>query len=174
MTRKEKNQTISDLKEKFSQYDNFYITNYMGMGVEEINELRMACHGEGIEYMVAKNTLVKKALEEREGVPEEVLASLEGPTSIFFSDVANAPAKVIKDFRKGGGELPILKVACLMTDAFVGDDKVDTLSKLKTKTELIGEVIGLLQSPMSNVIGALQSGGDTIGGIVKTLQEREQ
>ena len=173
MTRKEKNQTISDLKEKFSQYDNCYITNYMGMDVEEINQLRMACHGEGIEYMVAKNTLVKKALEEREGVPEEVLASLEGPTSIFFSDIANAPANVIKNFRKDG-ELPLLKVACLMTDAFVGDDKIDTLSKLKTKTELIGEVIGLLQSPMSNVIGALQSGGDTIGGIVKTLQEREQ
>ena len=127
-----------------------------------------------IDERMEKLKLMEKALEERESVPEEVLASLEGPTSIFFSDVANAPAKVIKGFRKGGGELPILKVACLMTDAFVGDDKVDTLSKLKTKTELIGEVIGLLQSPMANVIGALQSGGDTIGGIVKTLQEREQ
>ena len=173
MTRKEKKQSISLLKDKFAQYDNFYITDYMGLDVETINKLRMTCDGEGIEYLVAKNTLIKKALEDREGVPEEVIASLEGPSSIFFSDIANAPAKIIKDFRKGGGEKPALKVACLMTDAFVGDNQIDALAKLKTKAELLGEVIGLLQSPMSNVLGALKSGGDTIGGIVKTLQERE-
>ena len=172
MTREEKQQEITQLKEKFQKFDNFYITNYQGLNVEQINDLRMTCHEKGIEYVVAKNTLIKKALEDREGVPEDVINSLEGPTSIFFSDIANAPAKVIKDFR-GDAELPSLKVACLMTDAFVGDDQIKTLSKLKTKAELIGEVVGLLQSPMSNVMGALSSGKHTIGGIVKTLQEKE-
>jgi len=172
MTREDKQQVITQLKEKFQKFDNFYITNYQGLNVEQVNDLRMLCHEKGIEYVVAKNTLIKKALEEREGVSEDVINCLQGPTSIFFSDIANAPAKVIKDFR-GETDIPSLKVACLMTDVFVGDDQIKILSKLKTKTELIGEVIGLLQSPISNVMGALSSGKHTISGIVKTLQEKE-
>mgnify|MGYP001312543576 CR=1 FL=1 len=176
MTRKEKNQTISDLKEKFSQYDNFYITNYMGMDVEEINQLRMACHGEGIEYMVAKNTLVKKALEEREGVPEEVLASLEGPTSIFFSDIANAPAKVIKNFLekskldKDSYKKIILKGGHIEESMYLGHEQLDVLVALKSKEELIGDVIMLLQSPMKNLLSSLGSAKQNISSLLTALE----
>ena len=172
MNKAEKTQEIEDLKDKFSKASNFYIANTEGLTVLEVNQLRRLCFENDIEMRVAKNTLVYKALEviNRQ---EELETALKGQTSLLFSNVANAPAKIIKKFRKDK-EIPILKAAYIDTSIYVGDDQIDTLANLKSKNELIGEVIGLLQSPMKNVLGALLSGKTKLAGIVKTLSEREE
>ena len=171
MNREEKQQVIEDLKKKFTDRLHFYMADTSELSVEEINALRGMCHEKGVEMKVAKNTLITKALqslEKYDGLEE----SLKGPTALFFSDVSNTPAKIIKDFRKKH-ERPILKAASIDSDIYVGDDKIEVLAKLKSKEELIGDVILLLQSPMKNVLGALQSGGNKLSGILKTLSEKE-
>ncbi len=171
MTKEEKQATLDDLKVVFSQSGNFYITDTSGLTVADTNKLRRLCFKAGIKMRVAKNTLIRKALETNGVQDAEIVAALNGPTALMFSEVSNAPAKVIKEFRKSS-EKPVLKAAWIETAIFVGDKQVDSLASLKSKNELIGEIIGLLQSPAKNVIGALQSGGNKLAGILKTLETR--
>jgi large subunit ribosomal protein L10 len=175
MTRKNKILVIDELYEKISSIDAFYIADSSQLNVEEVNKLRRTCFESNVEFRVAKNTLIKKALERNDSVNySDLFDSLKGPTTIIFSEVANLPAKIIKDYRKNNGntQRPILKAACVEGAVFVGNDQLDMLATLKSKNELIGEVIGLLQSPAKNVIGALQSSGQKLAGILKTLSER--
>lgn len=176
MTRDEKLGLITDLTEKFGRYDYFYVTDSSSLPVSEINAFRRFCFEKGVEVQVIKNKLIKKALERVEGkaYSETLLNNLKGPSTVIFSENSNLPARVIKEFRKGKPHgRPILKVAYIDSDVFVGDDTVDVLMTLKSKTELLGELIGLLQSPAKNVISALQSGGNKLAGILKTLSEKE-
>lgn len=173
MTKAEKTAMIGELKEKFENSSFFYVTDSSTLTVEQVNKLRGMFFEAGVEMRVVKNTLVKKALED---APEEkgyakVFDALKGPTAILFSDVAKAPANVLKEFRKDA-EKPVLKAAYIDTDVFVGDDQIEALTKLKSKEDLVAEVIGLLQSPIKNVLGSLQSGGQTISGLLKALEER--
>jgi len=172
MTREEKVQEIEALKAKFEEYDNFYVVDAQGLTVEQVNKLRMICHEKGVEYRVAKNSLIKKALEQIEGTNEDINKALAGPTAVFFSEVANMPGKILEDFRKGS-DLPILKAASISSDIYEGDDQIAVLSKLKSRDELVAEVVALLQSPIKNVISGLQgSAGQKIAGLVKALEER--
>ena len=176
MTREEKAVVIDDLVQRFSDNSHFYITDASGMTVAETNALRRLCFEKGIEYKVFKNTLIQKALERMDAdyTPFDD-AVLRGFSGVMFSaENANAPAKLIKEFRKkSGGESPMLKGASIDTDLFIGEENLDTLSKLKSKAELIGEIIGLLQSPAKNVISGLQGAGGKLAGILKTLSERD-
>ncbi|MFY0591357.1 50S ribosomal protein L10 [Roseivirga sp.] len=176
MNRAEKAILIEELVEKFSQNDNFYITDASGMTVAETNMLRGLCFENGIEYKVVKNTMVQKALAQLDTdyVPFDE-SVLRGFTGVMFSgENANSPAKLIKEFRKKSGmESPLFKGASIDTDLFIGEENLDMLSKLKSKAELIGEVITILQSPAKNVISGLQGSGNKLSGILKTLSERE-
>lgn len=174
MTKTQKNDAIELLKGKFSQYDNFYLTDSSSLTVEQVNALRKVCFEKKVEMTVAKNTLVKKALEAiNNDKYAGVYDSLKGQTAIMFSENAKEPAVIISDFRKAkNSERPVLKAAFIDTDVFVGDNQLDALRSLKSKHELIGEIIGLLQSPAKNVISGLQSGGNKLAGILKTLEER--
>lgn len=177
MTREEKGQIIEELSAKFEENSNFYITDASGLTVEQINAFRQLCFNAGVEYGVYKNTLIQKALDKLDADYAEFTESvLKGFSGIIFSkEVANSPAKVIKDFRKSdGGEKPMLKGASIDHDLFIGEEHLKMLAELKSKNELIGEIISLLQSPAKNVVSALQSGGGTLAGLVKTLSEREQ
>lgn len=174
MTKSEKAIVIEELKQKFSESPYFYFADSSTLTVEQISKLRRTCFEKGIEVKVIKNTLAQKALEsvgDKAEVFEGLYGALKGPTTVFFADTGNAPAKVIKEFRKEF-ERPILKAAYIDSDIFLGDEQLDVLASLKSKNELIGDVIGLLQSPAKNVISALKSSGGTIAGILKTLEER--
>lgn len=176
MTREEKSIIINDLVEKFSQNDNFYITDASGMSVAQTNDLRRMCFDKGIEYRVVKNTLIQKALEQMDTdykpFDESVLRGFSG--IMFSGENANLPAKAIKEFRKkSGSKSPVLKGASIYTDLFIGEETLDMLSTLKSKAELIGEVITLLQSPAKNVISGLKGSGGKLAGILQTLSERE-
>lgn len=174
MTRSEKTNAIEELKLKFQESNNFYIADSSTLTVEQINALRRTCFEKDIEVKVVKNTLAIKAMEQVEDKEFSALFdSLKGPSTIFFAEVANAPAKVMKEFRKDN-EKPVLKAAYIDSDVFVGDDQIDVLAALKSKEELVGEIIVLLQSPAKNVVSALKSGGSKLAGIVKTLQERPE
>ncbi len=177
MTKQEKTQVISDLAVKFTENSNFYFADASGLTVAEINNFRQRCFDKGVEYNVYKNTLIKKALEtldtDYSSFGDTVLKGFTG--IIFSKESGNLPAKLIKEFRKAqGGEKPIFKGASIDTDLFIGNDQLDLLTKLKTKFELIGDVIMLLQSPAKNVISSLQSGQNKLTGILKTLAEREE
>lgn len=159
MTKQEKNEVIEALKEKFSQYNNFYITDTESLTVAQVSKLRRVCFSKQVEMKVAKNTLIKKALE---GLDAEKYAgvydSLHKVTALLFSENPKDPAVIISSFRtESKGEKPVLKAAFINGDVFVGDNQLKALTKIKTKNELIGEVIGLLQSPIQRVIGALQN-----------------
>ncbi len=178
MTREEKSNIIEELSEKLSDNKHFYITDASGFSVTQINQFRRMCFQKGLQFKVFKNTLIKKALDRHEGDYSELDGTdvLKGYSGIIFSpEMANMPAKVIKEFRKQGfsEDKPALKVASIETEVFIGEEYLNTLSELKSKEELIGEIIGLLQSPAKNVISALQSGKNTLTGIMKTLSERE-
>ncbi|MEM7368906.1 MAG: 50S ribosomal protein L10 [Bacteroidota bacterium] len=174
MTKEEKIQLVQELTETFRTYPNFYITDTGGMTVAEMNELRRKCFESSIPLQMIKNTLIRKALENQEQDFSDVFDALKQTSSVFFVGAENPslPAKVISAFRKDK-EKPILKAAVIETSVFMGDDQLKALTELKSKDELIGEVIGLLQSPAKNVIGALQSGGQKLSGILKTLAEKE-
>ena len=174
MTRSEKTAAIAELEEKFSNNTFFYLTDSSTLSVEQINKLRGMFYAQGIEMKVVKNTLAKKALEAApaEKGYAELYDSLKGPTALLFSTVANAPARVIEEFRGKDGERPILKAAYIDSSVYVGDDQLKALASLKSKEELLGEIIGLLQSPAKNVISALKSGGNTLSGLLKALEER--
>lgn len=174
MTREEKQLAIEELKKSFSEYEYFYLADSSAMTVADVNDLRRKCFEKDIKFQVAKNTLVKKAFEGLENESyKELFDVLAGPTSLMFTTTSNAPAKVIKEFRKGHDK-PLLKAAYIETAVYVGEEHLEALSKLKSKEELVGDIIGLLQSPVKNVIGALQSGGNKLSGILKTLSEKEE
>ena len=173
MTKSEKVAVVEELKEKFENATSFYLTDSSTLTVAQVNDLRGLCFEKDVEMRVVKNTLVKKALE---SFPEErnyaeLYDSLKGPTALMFCQTANAPAKLIEEFRKTN-EKPVLKAAYIDSSIYVGDDQLKSLAALKSKEELVGDIVGLLQSPAKNVISALKSGGSTIAGILKTLEER--
>ncbi|HWK56615.1 MAG TPA: 50S ribosomal protein L10 [Parapedobacter sp.] len=171
MKREEKQEIVKALAEQIKSYGNFYITDTADLTVAKINGIRRKCFDQGIAMQVVKNTLIQKALVEAGVDSEELLAVLKGSSTMLFSETGNAPAKLIKELRKQGDK-PVLKGAYIDAAVFIGDSQVDALSQLKSKNELIGDIIGLLQSPAKNVVSALQSGGGTLAGLVKTLQER--
>lgn len=175
MKREEKQQIIDELTVLFGTEQNYYLADASGLNAAQESSLRRLCFNKGIQLRVAKNTFIAKALQAQQADLSSVTDILSGPTAIFVSEDMKAPAKLILDFRKKGVK-PELKAAIIGgTDVFIGDNQLDTLTKLKTKNELIGEVIGLLQSPAKNVISALQgSAGHKIAGLVKTLQERPE
>jgi len=173
MTKDQKNEVIEVLKDKFSQYNNFYVTNTESLTVEQVTKLRRICFNKKVEMKVAKNTLIKKALEGIDNARfSGVFDSLHGVTALLFSENAKEPALIISTFRKeSNGEKPVLKAAFIDGDVFVGDNQLATLRELKSKQDLIGEIIGLLQSPAKNVISALNAGGK-LASLVKALEER--
>src|SRR5438309_2928239 len=156
MTKEQKNEVIEALKEKFSQYNNFYVTNTESLSVAQVTKLRRICFNKQVEMKVAKNTLIKKALESLDGARySNVFDSLNGVTALLFSENPKEPALIISDFRRDSkGELPTLKAAFVDGAVFSGNDQLDALKTLKSKQDLIGEVIGLLQSPAKSVISA--------------------
>jgi len=174
MTKEQKNEVIDVLKEKFNQYNNFYITNTDALTVAQVNKLRRICFDKNVEVTVAKNTLIRKALEQIDAERfSGVYDSLHGVTALMFSENAKEPAMLISSFRKDSNtEKPILKAAYIDTAIFVGNDQLDTLKTLKSKQDLIGEIIGLLQSPAKNVISGLNA-GNKLAGIIKALEDRE-
>lgn len=174
MTREEKAQIIEELADKFANHAHFYITDAGGFTVAQINNFRRLCFKNGVEYRVYKNTLIRKALEKQEGTDfSPLFKTLHGFSGVIFSkESGNVPAKVIQEFRVKMAGKPVLKGASVSSDLFVGDENLKMLAELKSKNELIGDIIGLLQSPAKNVISALQSGKHQIAGIVKTLESR--
>ncbi|BAO76671.1 50S ribosomal protein L10 [Winogradskyella sp. PG-2] len=172
MTREEKSQVIEELTAQLAENANIYLTDMSGLDALATSNLRRACFKSNIKLAVVKNTLLEKAMEASDKEFGELPATLKGNTSVMYSETGNAPAKVIKEFRKKS-EKPLLKGAFIEEAIYVGDDLLDTLVDIKSKEELLGEIITILQSPAKNVISALKSGGGTIAGIVKTLSERE-
>lgn len=172
MEKNQKNQEIAELKEKFSNTQYFYITDSSTLTVEKINKFRRLCFNAGIEYRVSKNTLIQKALEQVDTKYEALYPLLNGPTGVMFSADGASPAKILKEFRKTNDK-PVLKGAYIDSDIFIGDNQLVALAALKSKAELLGDIIGLLQSPARNVISALQgSSSQKIAGLLKALEER--
>ncbi|NJN42950.1 MAG: 50S ribosomal protein L10 [Flammeovirgaceae bacterium] len=174
MTKEEKGIIIDQLAEKFTENTHYYITDASGLSVEQINQFRRLCFKSGIEYGVYKNTLIRKALEKNGTAKEEIVNALRGFSGVIFSkESGNVPAKVMREYRKKVDGKPVLKAASIDSDIFVGDGSLNMLSELKSKNELIGEIISLLQSPAKNVLSALLSGKQTVAGLVKALEERK-
>jgi len=172
MTKQEKAQYIDNLVQELSDSNVFYLADTSGLTVDVVNSLRRRCFQSNIKMRVVKNTLLVKAMDRVEGKNYGDLKEiLSGATSIMFCEVSNAPAKLIQDFRKKNDK-PILKGAYIHEATFVGDNQLDTLVSLKSREELIGEIIGLLQSPAKNVVSGLTGAGSKIAGILKTLGER--
>jgi large subunit ribosomal protein L10 len=172
MTREEKSQVIEELTTQLADNTNIYLTDISGLNATTTSNLRRACFKANVKLAVVKNTLLEKAMETSERDFGELPTTLKGNTAVMYSETGNGPAKVIKEFRKKS-EKPLLKGAFIEEAVYIGDDLLDALVDIKSREELIGEIIGLLQSPAKNVISALKSSGDTIAGIVKTLSERE-
>ncbi len=176
MTREEKGALIDELAEKFKENQSFYITDSNGMSVAKINDFRRMCFDKGVQYKVYKNTFIRKALEKNEVDTTEFGDVLKGFSGIMFAgENANISAKILQDFRKKdkNSKLPLLKAASIENELIKGDDKIEYLSNLKSKNELIADVVALLQSPAKNVISALKSGQNTLAGLLKTLEEKE-
>ena len=171
MTKQEKIQEMEDLTTEISAVKNLYLTDIAGLDAVQTTALRRACFNANIKLTVVKNTLLAKAMDASEKEFGELQSVLKGNTSLMFSEAGNSPAKLIKDFRKKSDK-PVLKGAYIEESIYIGDDQIDFLESIKSKDELIGEVISVLQSPAKNVILALQSGGSNISGILKTLSER--
>jgi len=173
MTKDQKNEVIGALKEKFSQYNNFYVANTESLTVEQVGKLRRICFNKNVEMKVAKNTLIKKALESLDDKRfSEVYNALHGVTALLFSESAKEPALIISSFRKeSNSDKPVLKAAFIDGDVFAGNDQLKALTTLKSKNDLIGEIIGLLQSPAKNVISGLNAGAK-LAGLVKALEDR--
>lgn len=173
MTREEKNVVIEELKEQISNTKNFYLADIAELDAADTGALRRKCFENEIQLRVVKNTLLQKALEKFEGKFDELYPVLKKNTSIMFSERGNAPAKLIKEFRKDH-EKPLLKAAYVEESLYVGEEFLEALVNIKSKEELIGDIVLLLQSPAKNVISALDSAGGKLAGIVKTLSEKEK
>ena len=173
MRRDEKNAIIDSLAQKIKEYDHFYLTDIAQLNAADTSDLRRKCFEYNVKLVVVKNTLLKRALEQSEGNYEELYSVLKDTTSIMFANTGNTPAKLIKEFRKAHGK-PVLKGAYVQESVYLGDNMLDALVSIKTKNELIGDIILLLQSPAKNVISALQSGGNKLHGVLETLSKREE
>ncbi|HDO27996.1 MAG TPA: 50S ribosomal protein L10 [Bacteroidetes bacterium] len=173
MRKEDKKQLIDSLTRQLSENENFYITDVSELNAEKTSDLRRLCFKYGIKMQVVKNTLLKIAMDNVEKDLNELYVTLKGNTSVMFAEAANAPAKMIKEFRKKS-KRPVLKGAFIEQMTYLGDEQLDFLVALKSKNELIADVIALLQSPAKNVISALQSGGSNLSGILKTLSERSE
>ena len=172
MRKEDKGVIIGQLAETVKQYGHFYLVDTTAMDAAKTSELRRKCFKAGIKLVVVKNSLLHKALMSMEGVDYSPLFdSLKGTTSVMFSEVANAPAKLLKEYKE---EIPALKAAYAEEGFYVGANQLDALCNIKSKNEVIADIIALLQSPAKNVISALQSGGNTIHGVLKTLGERAE
>ena len=172
MRKEDKNVIIEQLGEKLKEYPHFYLVDVTGMNAQATSDLRRKCFGAEIKMIVVKNTLLHKAFEAAEIDYSPLYGSLKGSTAVFFTQVANAPAKLIKEVGKSG--IPALKAAYAEEVFYVGADNLDALCAIKSKNEVIADVVALLQSPAKNVISALQSAGQTIHGVLKTLGERPE
>ena len=170
-TREEKNQLIDSIAEKLNEYSHFYLTDISGLNAEETSNLRRKCYESDIQMVVVKNTLLRKAFEKVEGSYDELFDTLKGNTSIMFANTGNAPAKLLKEMRKEH-EKPILKGAFVEEGFYIGDDNIEVLASIKSKEEVIGDIIALLQSPIKNVVSSLESGKNILAGVVKTLQNK--
>jgi len=171
MTKEEKSRVIEELTAQLATSNVVYVADISGLNAETTSNLRRACFKAGIKLEVVKNTLLEKAMESSDNNYSDLPTVLKGNTAILIAEDGNAPAKIIKEFRKRSDK-PVLKGAYIHEAVFIGDNQLDALVSLKSKEEVIGEIIGLLQSPAKNVISALKSGGNTIAGLVKTLSER--
>ena len=175
MTKEEKNQFIVSLKEQLNSSNYFYLTDISDLNSEATTNLRRLCFKMDVKLQMVKNSLLQKAMEQTEKDLEPLYEVLKGSTSIMWAEAGNVPAKLIKEFRKKQKQQkPLLKGAYVEEMSYVGEDQLDLLVNIKSKNELIGDIIGLLQSPAKNVISALQSGGQTISGILKTLSEKPE
>lgn len=180
MNKVEKGAIIEQLTQKLNEYKFIYVTDVSKLNAKKTSELRRAFFKDGIVMEVAKNTLIEKAIERTDKDFGALVDTLKGNTALLFAEDSKSPAKIIKNFRKDGNgkgkesDKPYLKGAYIDTDIFIGDNQLDALVALKSKNELIGEIIGLLQSPAQNVISALQSSGNKLSGIVKTLSEKPE
>lgn len=173
MTREEKSIVIKDLTTKLADSSNVYLADISGLNAAVTSDLRRACFKADVKLMVVKNTLLAKAMDSTDKEFGELADILKGSTSIMLSETGNAPAKVIKNFRKKN-EKPILKGAYVAESIYVGDENLDALVDIKSKEEVIGDIIGLLQSPAKNVVSALKSSGGKLSGILKTLSQKEE
>ena len=172
MTREEKSQVIEELTAQLADNANIYLADISGLNAGSTSNLRRACFKAGVKLAVVKNTLLEKAMEASERDFGELPEVLKGNTSVMYSETGNAPAKVIKAFRKKSDK-PLLKGAFIEETIYLGDEQLDMLVDIKSKEELIGDIIALLQSPAKNVISALQSSGGKLSGILKTLSQKE-
>ncbi len=172
MKRTEKQVIIDNLEEQINSYNHFYLTDISGLNAEDTSDLRRRCFKQDVKLVVAKNTLLRRALDSSEKNAEELYDALKGNTTVMFTETGNAPAKLIKDFRKKHDK-PLLKAAYVEESVYLGENQLDSLIAVKSKNELIADVVSLLQSPMKTVLSQLQSGGDTIHGVLETLKEKE-
>nr|WP_301758218.1 50S ribosomal protein L10 [uncultured Muribaculum sp.] len=173
MKKEDKALIIEKIADTIRQYNGFYLVETAGLDAEKTSELRRACFNADIKLVVVKNTLLHKALETLDGDFSELYPALKESTSLMCTNVGNAPAKLLKDFVKKGDTLPLLKGAYVEETVYLGADQLDALAAIKSKHELIADVIALLQSPAKNVVSALQSGGNTLHGLLETLSNKE-
>ncbi|MCK5776949.1 MAG: 50S ribosomal protein L10 [Bacteroidales bacterium] len=173
MKKEGKSQLVDSLKVLIEDYAHLYVTDISGLNAEDTSKLRRESFKKDIKLVVAKNTLLKIAMEKSDKDFDEIYEVLKGNSAVMFTNVGNSPAKLIKVLRKKA-EKPIIKGAYVEASIYLGDDQLDTLASIKSKEELIGDIVMLLQSPAKNVISALQSGGNTLSGLVKTLSERPE
>ena len=172
MRKEVKDTIIVELGEKLKQYAHFYLVDISGLNAKDTSDLRRKCFKNEIKLTVVKNTLLRKAFEASEIDFEPLYEALKGNTAVMFCNTANVPAKLLKDYKKAG--IPALKAAYAEEGMYVGADKLDELCAIKSKNEVIADIVALLQSPAKNVISALQSGANTIHGVLKTLGERPE
>lgn len=173
MRKEDKELIIEHIGETLKEYSSFYLTETSGLNAEKTGALRAACFKAGVKLVVVKNTLLHKAMEKSDVDYSELYPSLVGQTAVMFCNTGNAPAKLIKEFRGKEDVLPRLKAAFVEEAVYVGEDQLDALSKIKSKNELIADVVALLQSPAKNVVSALTSGGSKLHGILETLSKKE-
>lgn len=174
MKREDKNAIIENIAEQIKENNHFYLTDIADLNAEDTSDLRRACYNSNVKLVVVKNTLLKKAFDKDNTKYEELFQTLVGPTAIMFTEQGNAPAKLIEEFRKKKKlSKPILKGAYVEESVYIGDDMIATLSSIKSREELIGDIVLLLQSPVKNVISSLQSGGSIIHGVLETLANKE-
>lgn len=173
MKKEDKAIIINRIEETIKAYNCFYLVETAGLNAEKTSEFRRACFNADIKLVVVKNSLLHKALENLEGDYSELYPALKESTSLMCCNVGNAPAKLLKDFVKKGDTLPLLKGAYVEETVYLGADQIDALAAIKSKNELIGDVVALLQSPAKNVVSALQSGAGKLHGILETLSKKE-
>lgn len=172
MKSSEKQVIIDSLTEQIKSYDHFYLTDLTGLNAGATSELRRLCFKQGVKLVVVKNTLMRKAMEKSGKDASELYGVLKGNTSVMFSESGNVPAKLLRDFKKKH-KRTTLKGAFVQESVYIGDDQLEALVNVKTKNELIGDVVALLQSPIKTVLSQLQSGGNILHGVLKTLGEKE-